>query len=305
MRDSRRVLGALLALFVAAALLAPVAAAQVGEGDTTQTTTGPSTTPTTTTTPTTPGPTDQGEEGQSGGESTTSTTKDEDSHSGLVVAALFFGFFVIVALLYYLSQVQGKYYRTSEGLVTLGKVIPTAISIAAIERDRDGIEVAEIKIEGPGVVVCGQAAQFKAMSGGAEQIVDWTVEHTDEGTGQVGIEPASGSHVQVNAAEAGSYKLIAKQGAEVRDEVVFNAVVPEPADQKSVGLPFVGEGYGTVVIAVVILTIAGALGFAGVLDTSAIATLLGAIAGYIFVQASGGSGDSSGSPPQAGAGTGT
>jgi hypothetical protein len=300
-------LGVVLALFVAAALLAPLAAAQAGEGDTTQTTTGPSTTSTTTTTPTTPSPTDQGEPGQSGGEGTeTSTTKDEDSHSGLVVAALFFGFLVIVALLLYLSLVQDKYYRTSEGLVTLGRVIPTAISIKAIERDRDGIEaVSEIKIKGPGVVVCGQAAQFKAVSGGAEQTVDWTVEHTDEGTGQVGVEPASGSHVQVNVAEAGSYKLIAKQGAEVRDEVVFNAVVPEPADQKTVGLPFVGEGYGTVVIAVVILSIAGALGFAGVLDTSAIATLLGAIAGYIFVQASGGSGDSSGSPPQAGVGTGT
>ncbi len=294
-----------LALFVAAfALLAPAAVAQVAEGDATQTTTGQSTAPTT---PTTPGPTDQGESGQGGGESTeTSTTKDEDSHAGLVVAALFFGFFVIAALLYYLSQVQDKYYRTSEGLVTLGKAIPTAISIAAIERDRDGIEpVPEVKIEGPGVVVCGQAAQFKAVSGGAEQTVDWAVEHTDVGTGQVGVEPASGPRVQVNVVEAGSYKLIAKQGAEVRDEVVFNAVAPESADEKSAGLPFVGEGYGSVLIAVVILSIAGALGFAGVLDSSAIATLLGAIAGYIFVQANSGGGDSSGSPPQAGLGTGT
>jgi hypothetical protein len=44
----------------------------------------------------------------------------------------------------------------------------------------------------------------------------------------------------------------------------------------------VGQGYGSVVIAVVVLTVVAWLGLAQVLNGQAVATVLGGLVGYVF-----------------------
>lgn len=295
MRTLGRILGISLAVALTAALLASVAASQGPQGG------GPTATtaPTTATTPTSTTSVDDQSTGSTGNSalvSATGTTEGDDSHSGLGAGVLIFGFFVIVALLVYLGSIQGKYYRASEGIVDLGKV-PKVISVRAIESDRDGVAPPEIEIDGPAMIAVGEAAQFKAVSGESAQAVDWTIERTDGGTESATLDPASGAETKLTAPAAGDYKLIASQNGQKRAEATIRALVPQAeADSgQTVGIPFVGEGYGTLVVAVVVVSVAGALGFVGVLDGSALATLFGAIAGYIFVKASGGSSDGSSS----------
>jgi hypothetical protein len=52
--------------------------------------------------------------------------------------------------------------------------------------------------------------------------------------------------------------------------------------QTKLDIPWVGAGYGATIIAVIILGIATILGFTGILTGEAVATILGALAGYVF-----------------------
>ncbi len=82
----------------------------------------------------------------------------------------------------------------------------------------------------------------------------------------------------------------------------ITAVEAAPTSAGGVDLPFVGEGYGTVIVAVVLVALATVLGLLDVLDSSAVATLFGAVAGYIFFKAGaaslgGGQGAPAAAPP--------
>jgi hypothetical protein len=50
-------------------------------------------------------------------------------------------------------------------------------------------------------------------------------------------------------------------------------------------LPLVGAGYGGVIVAIVAVTIAATITALGLLDGAALATLLGTVVAYFFVQA--------------------
>jgi hypothetical protein len=70
-------------------------------------------------------------------------------------------------------------------------------------------------------------------------------------------------------------------------ERTIRAVYASP-EQPS--LPFVGEGYGTILLALAILTLATVLALMGKFSSDALATLFGALGGYIFYRAAGGAG---------------
>jgi hypothetical protein len=279
----------LVVLFAAALSMPIAAAAQSTTGGDTGSTTGP----VGGTQTTGPGGDTQStagsEDTQTGQDETQkSTDAGDDSQPWLSVAVLLFGLVVVVVFFYYLNGAQGQYYRTSEVIVTLGKDVPRAVPVVLTELDRGEVPV---EIDGPGVVVVGEEAEFSAKRGDEGPAVAWSI--APVGAGDATVDPASGPTTKVKAAAAGSYKLVAREGATVVGEVSLNAIVPEGGAEEngSGALPFVGAGYGTLVIAVVILTVAGALGFAGILETSALATLFGAIAGYIFVKGAGGNAD--------------
>ena len=68
----------------------------------------------------------------------------------------------------------------------------------------------------------------------------------------------------------------------------------------AVKLPFVGAGWGSIVGAVTIATLAGALGLAKIIGGEAVATILGALAGYLFGTNLSGSGSGASSGTTAG-----
>jgi hypothetical protein len=65
-------------------------------------------------------------------------------------------------------------------------------------------------------------------------------------------------------------------------------------------LPFIGAGWGSVVVAIAIAAVTGALGLAGAITGEAVATILGALAGYVV--AKGQTETRSPSQPQSGGG---
>jgi len=82
-------------------------------------------------------------------------------------------------------------------------------------------------------------------------------------------------------------------GAGARAEVAGTAatsgsgkrVVVTAPGRQPLGLAFIGEGWGHVVVAIVLASITAALGLAGALSGEAVATLLGALVGYVVAKA--------------------
>src|SRR5260370_36181792 len=69
------------------------------------------------------------------------------------------------------------------------------------------------------------------------------------------------------------------RAAMIRGEVQVAAVAPQ---LDGVELPFVGRGYGSVAMAIILVAAVIILGMAGVLSWEGVATLLGGLLGYIF-----------------------
>ena len=155
-------------------------------------------------------------------------------------------------------------------------------------------------IDGPLVVVVGEPTEFRALgTGGAPIEVHWWIDREDaamlEAAGRT--KDVVGKAVQLTALKKTTFELHAGKANGYSDGKVNLAAIEAPVEKPS--LPFVGAGYGTLIIAVVILTIAGVLGLVGILSGEAVATLFGAIAGYIFVKAQQQGGDQS-QPPASG-----
>jgi hypothetical protein len=152
-----------------------------------------------------------------------------------------------------------------------------------------------IKIEGDAVIVVGEPKEFKASDDDRPVVATWTVDPPDGATLEAGgstTEP-QGTSVKLTASKKGTLKLTASAEAHIPATIPLAAIV---APAQTPRLPFVGRGYGTIMIALSILSVAGALSVLGKLN-SAVATLLGALAGYIFLKdapAAGGGGSTGG-----------
>jgi hypothetical protein len=72
--------------------------------------------------------------------------------------------------------------------------------------------------------------------------------------------------------------------------------------ERSTALPFIGPGWGSIVVSVVIAVVVAALGLASVLDGQAIAGLYGALVGYLFGMRTAAGGGTSGAATNSGAG---
>jgi hypothetical protein len=101
----------------------------------------------------------------------------------------------------------------------------------------------------------------------------------------------------------GTYKLTAT--VDGTSTSVFVAAVQPAGEAAGPRLAWVGEGYGTILIAVTVVATVTVLGLLDVLDSSALAGLFGALVGYIFLKSAtgdGGSGAGGGQTAQTGNG---
>jgi hypothetical protein len=242
---------------------------------------------------------------------TTATTGDgqgqatEDQNevdSGIVVAVLAFGLLVIVALLVYLYLIQERYFDAAErALGRLGKV-PPAQEVTAIASGAPvtfGATAAEpLKITGPAVLAVGGDGEAYTVAPGDGE-AQWSINTPDDGASDVAsVAPATGGTVRVVAKKAGTFIINVTRGAGSGSYTV--TAVDLSSESR---LPLVGAGYGTLLIALVLLTGAIVLGLEDVLSGEAIATLFGALAGYVFLKGKASDGASSDTPSGATQGT--
>ena len=220
-------------------------------------------------------------------ETTPEEETGDEEEEGLAVLILVFGGFLAVSVLYYVARLQGRYYDVVS-LLSRGGVVPKARMVSAFSKAlADSSNT--IDIDGPSVIVAGEKTDFTALKDGQEVDATWEVKPTDF-TKPIDSTKETKS-VTVEGVKKGTFALIAS--STLGGGTVLINVIELPTAQDST-LPFVGEGYGAVVIAIVILALASVLALMDKFSSDAVATLFGAVAGYIFYRAQQGSGSGSG-----------
>lgn len=148
---------------------------------------------------------------------------------------------------------------------------------AAGARGIDGEPAGTLKIRGPSTLYVGRPATFTALRDDTPVEAAWSVEPAT-----ATVEPERGTATRVTASKAGPVTVRAQV-----DETIAEAhagAVRAPARGGAGSVPLVGLGYGGVTIAIVAVTVAGAITALGVLDGAALAALLGTVVGYFFVE---------------------
>lgn len=224
-----------------------------------------------------------------------SAEDDGDTSPGVAVGALAFGLLAIAASLAYLYLIQERFYDAAEQAMLLLKSTPIAAPVGLLAR-LSGMEllVAEedsgLEIHGPATIPVGpEGAEFSVLGAAEGEEVSWTISPETAAT----VKPERGSKVKVTAAKAGNFTVNAQRGTSKAPPVSVTAVDVAPQDK---GLPFVGTGWGALVISITLITGAVVLGVMDVLEGEAIATLFGALAGYVFLKGTDSGSGGAGSP---------
>jgi hypothetical protein len=236
--------------------------------------------------------------------STTTTTAPGRDDRPLAGLALLFGLVAAGGVLLFVRDDRAATLKTYEKLVKSGATVQV-IQVSA----QDGAGVAipgaaeaeivpgpQVTIDGPDIVVVGKPAEFVAKNNDGGQVVaTWTADPADA-TEPLG-EPTS--RLTLTATQSGTFSLTASAAGAAAIPKHVTATV---ADVRGQPLPFVGAGWGSIVVVIVIAAVTGALGLSGQLNGEAVATILGTLAGYAVAkgQAESASRPATGSDPAAG-----
>jgi hypothetical protein len=194
----------------------------------------------------------------------------------------------------HLARVQGRFYDVFEQLALMGRA-PRVMDISAIAQS--SIAPLEkqtpntLEIKGPGLITVGvQSGEYTATLGGqpANQAT-WTVEPGDAAS----LNPLMGASTRLTATKVGAFKLTVTVPEVDKPAVLCVAAV---GAQSSPGeMPFVGSGFGSIAIAILLVTTVVLLALRGVLSGEMVATFFGALVGYVFgVRSGGGTGGTAG-----------
>ena len=211
----------------------------------------------------------------------------------------------------------------SRGLTTRVVIVSASSSAAAVAQgDDDGSSNPPagspptpkiLSVKGPNTVTVNvESTDFTAIfvQDGSEAPADNTVTwHVVPETAAV-ISQSVGPVVRLTAKQLGAFELLVKAADDASAtgsaDVHFPVAAIAPASG-GISLPFVGEGWGTIVLAILFGIIIALLGLSRVLSTALVGTLLGALLGYIFGTVSSGraGGDQRPASPAAPPSTGT
>jgi hypothetical protein len=158
--------------------------------------------------------------------------------------------------------------------VQAGDVSPQGAPAALIAAETAGVP--PLTVEGPSTLVVGTPADYIAKQGADQVVARWTAE-PPEATGDLG--PPT-SRLTLTPKQGGAFILTAT----VKGLSTPKQIVVTTGTQARTLLPFVGAGWGSVVVAIVIAAVTAALGFAGALTGEAVATILGALVGYVVAK---------------------
>jgi|GEM_PF-5471236 hypothetical protein len=203
-----------------------------------------------------------------------------------------FSLLVIATVLFYIYRIQRRYYSLAQSLGQMGQgVRATPIHAFAEQPVMRYMAVVEdmlnqpapapperLEIDGPGFVAVGVPADFtvRRANGELANNAQWSVTPDDAAS----LSVNTGSKVTVVPLKIGSFKLSASITApNGGGSVLVTAIAPQATTEE---LPFIGQGYGSLVIAVLVVFAVIVLALTGILAGDAVATLFGGLLGYIF-----------------------
>ena len=235
--------------------------------------------------------------GPSGGTTNTTTTTntalfttDSPFFIFFLLILFVFGFLLIGSILFYVYRIQTKFYNIAQSLGQMGEEV-SAMSIQTFKSGAgDGTFAAEaarvgeapppqLKINGPGIVPVGARANYTLLDKDLKPVSDakWTIDPNDAAS----VSQTAGATSTVVPLKLGSFKLAAQSDLAPHIETITTVatIAPQSATEN---LPFLGQGYGSLVIAVLVVVAVILLALTGTLTGEAVATLLGGLLGYIF-----------------------
>jgi hypothetical protein len=193
-----------------------------------------------------------------------------------------FALAVLLTLFVYMYYIQQRFYDVVGSAARAGVALQATWVAPFVQQGASfGVEAAPgaaaMSITGPPSVVVGTLSpEFTlkdAPEGGAQ--AQWTATPPTAAA----LIPARGPKSKVFAAEAGVFTLSVTAGDQTVTAQVA-ATAPQPS--RAAELPFIGGGYGAIVIAVVLLMMVTTLAVGGFLTSEATGTLFGGLLGYIF-----------------------
>ena len=217
----------------------------------------------------------------------------------------------IYRVLRYVTEMQEKYYALTEKLVEHGIATQPEIVHSSQATQIAGASTANVsdnesdqlsktlQVKGPQTLAIGveSSAYVAIMKDSANdkqepaQDAKWTVKPEDAAS----LSSDSGPTVKVTSNRLGAFILHIDAGSPTTKSIDFPIASIQPAS-KAASIPFIGEGWGTIVLAIVFGTAVSLLGLSRVIDPALVGTLMGALLGYIFgvVTRSGNTRESSG-----------
>ncbi|MCD6028425.1 MAG: hypothetical protein K0S78_599 [Thermomicrobiales bacterium] len=230
----------------------------------------------------------------------TATALDPAMVLALVLVLLLIALFALSEIFRYLRDGREDYYRTFREFARRGVYVEPVIvnataALASTVRTQgaEGLEEAAgpttlFRVNGPGMIATGQSGTFEAFLG--EQPATETVWVLSKPDGSAvpmqdaTLTPERGASATFSAAKPGVYVLTATPaaGANMQVQTTINVVAPPPADSGVPKLPFIGEGYGSIVGAILLLAVVVVLAATRAIDADIVGVLLGSIAGYLF-----------------------
>jgi hypothetical protein len=203
---------------------------------------------------------------------------------------------LIVLIFNYLKQVQGRFFDAfgaalSKGLHHTVLDVQTFVSREPDIAGENGAAASiEMAMKGPATIPAGMPHRFDVIDAATQQPathpalaeIRWDLDPESAGKTGASIYPDIGASTFLTATKPGQVVLRARIGEMELTAVVtvIDLAAEEPSNR--VHIPFVGANWGSLVLAVVLLVVVALLGLEEVLSGEAVATILGALAGYIF-----------------------
>ncbi len=230
----------------------------------------------------------------------TSTPLDPAMVLALVLVLLLVALFALSEIFRYLRDGREDYYKTFREFARKGVYVSPVMVDAITERLQPGVMTPEGAIQespqapdrfvltGPGILPVGESGIFNAVLNDAPADgTQWRIT-TPEG-GEVPaisatLEPPAGGSTTFTGLKPGSYRLTATlPGFEMSPPTTTITVIEPPTAAGEIpSLPFIGEGYGSIVGAILLLAVVVVLAATRAIDADIIGVLLGSIAGYLF-----------------------
>jgi hypothetical protein len=209
----------------------------------------------------------------------------------IVLALLLLALIVLVALFRYLRESRQDYYGTirefgKRGVFFNPVLVNATAPTGVLETTGGGTDTFEVA--GPGLIASGQGASFTARRNSvAAEGTAWTLTLPDGATvppESATLSPSPASSVVLTATKPGVYVLTAANPGP--PELVMRTVVtvqsPPVSGEDFPHLPFIGQGFGSIVGGIIVVAALVVLAATRAIDADVVGVILGALTGYLF-----------------------